>query len=107
MRTYIKEAFEKKGKVELYGWVHDIRDLSKVRFIVLKDITGRIQCVGLKGKTNDKTFNLIGKITRESVLKIKGEVKVSEKLKKISDFKDSKKDEPLSLQETLESNKSK
>ena len=77
MRTYIKEAFEKKGKVELYGWVHDIRDLSKVRFIVLKDITGRIQCVGLKGKTNDKTFNLIGKITRESVLKIKGEVKDS------------------------------
>ena len=38
---------------------------------------------------------------------IKGKVKVSEKLKKISDFKDSKKDEPLSLQETLESNKSK
>ena len=38
---------------------------------------------------------------------IKGEVKVSEKIKKISDIKDSKKDEPLSLQETLDSNKSK
>ena len=38
---------------------------------------------------------------------IKGEVKISEKIKKISDIKDSKKDEPLSLQETLNSNKSK
>tara|TARA_B100001971_G_C17855905_1_gene365815 strand:- start:49 stop:525 length:477 start_codon:yes stop_codon:yes gene_type:complete len=38
---------------------------------------------------------------------IKGEVKVSEKIKKISDIKDSKKDEPLSLQETFDSNKSK
>ena len=39
--------------------------------------------------------------------RIKGEVKISEKIKKISDIKDSKKDEPLSLQETLDSNKSK
>ena len=53
-RTYIKEAFNKRGKVEIYGWVHDIRDLSKVRFLVLKDISGRIQCVGLKGKTDEK-----------------------------------------------------
>jgi cytoskeletal protein CcmA (bactofilin family) len=39
--------------------------------------------------------------------RIKGEVKISEKIKKISDIKDSKKDEPLSLQETFDSNKSK
>ena len=39
--------------------------------------------------------------------RIKGEVKISEKIKKISDIKDSKKDDPLSLQETLDSNKSK
>ena len=39
--------------------------------------------------------------------RIKGEVKISEKIKKISDIKDSKKDEPLSLQETLNSNNSK
>ena len=38
---------------------------------------------------------------------IKGEVKVSEKIKKISDIKDSKKDENLSFQETLDRNKSK
>ena len=35
-RTYIKDAFSKKAgaEVELYGWVHDTRDLSKIRFLV-------------------------------------------------------------------------
>tara|TARA_B100001964_G_C14085771_1_gene532454 strand:+ start:269 stop:739 length:471 start_codon:yes stop_codon:yes gene_type:complete len=36
---------------------------------------------------------------------IKGDVKVSEKVKKITDFKDSKKEEPASLQDTSESKK--
>ena len=38
---------------------------------------------------------------------INGDVKVSEKIKKISDIKDSKKEDSLSLQETLNRNKSK
>ncbi len=77
MRTYINDALKKKGKVEVYGWVHDSRDLSKVRFIILKDITGRIQITGVKGKTKDDVFKLMNKITRESVVKIKGELKES------------------------------
>ena len=32
-RTMIKDAFEAKGKVLLKGWVHDTRDLKKVRFL--------------------------------------------------------------------------
>jgi len=77
MRTYIKDAFKKTGKIELFGWVHDIRDLSKVRFIVLKDISGRIQITGVKGKTSDKIFTLMNKISRESVIKVKGSLKPS------------------------------
>ena len=38
---------------------------------------------------------------------IKGDIKVSDKIKNISAVKDSKKEESLSLQETLDSNKSK
>src|SRR3989344_3550734 len=76
-RTYIQDAFKKKGEVELFGWVHDTRDLSKIKFLVLKDITGRIQGVGLKNETPEKVFNLISKISRESVVKIKGELKDS------------------------------
>jgi len=77
MRTYIKDCFKKTGNVELNGWVHDIRDLSKIKFIVLKDISGRIQCIGIKGETSEKIFDLISKLNRESVIKIKGEVKNS------------------------------
>jgi len=76
-RTYIKDAFNKKGKVELSGWVHDTRDLSKIRFLVLKDISGRIQCVGIKGETKKTFFDLMNKISRESVVKITGDIKDS------------------------------
>jgi len=76
-RTYIKDAFNKKGEVELYGWVHDTRDLSKIRFLVLRDISGRIQIVGVKGETSDHVFELINSIPRESVVRIKGILKDS------------------------------
>jgi len=76
-RTYIKDAFNKKGKVELYGWVHDIRDLSKIRFLILRDISGRIQCVGIKSETKEGVFKLMNSVTRESVVKIIGELKES------------------------------
>jgi len=76
-RTYIKEAFGKTGKVEIYGWVHDTRDLSKVRFLVLRDISGRIQCVGIKSETKAEVFKLMNSIARESVVKIQGQIKES------------------------------
>ena len=76
-RTYIKDAFNKSGKAELYGWVHDTRDLSKVRFLVLKDVTGRIQCVGVKSETSPEAFELMNKVNRESVIKVIGEIKTS------------------------------
>jgi len=76
-RTYIKDSFSKKGEVELYGWVHDTRDLSKIRFLVLRDITGRMQVVGIKGETTDKIFELMNNVSRESVVRIVGTLKDS------------------------------
>lgn len=76
-RTYIKEAFKKKGKVMLKGWIHDKRDLKKIRFLILKDTTGRIQVTGIQGKTNEETFNLMDNLKRESVVEITGEPKTS------------------------------
>lgn len=76
-RVYIKDVFNKKGDVEVYGWVHDVRDLSKIRFIVLKDVTGRIQVTALKGETNESLFDLMNSISRESVISVKGKLKDS------------------------------
>jgi len=76
-RILAKEAFKRKGNVEVAGWVQLNRDLSKIRFILLRDISGVIQITGVKGKTPDKVFKDMEKITRESVIHVKGSLKDS------------------------------
>ncbi len=76
-REYINDAFTKKGRVLITGWIYDIRDLNKVRFIVLRDITGRIQITGIKGETQEKIFELMNNLSRESVIEVIGEIKES------------------------------
>jgi len=68
-RSYVKDVFNKKGKVKLAGWVYDSRDLSKIRFIVLKDVTGIIQVI-IKDQLNED----LGEINRQSVVRITGTV---------------------------------
>lgn len=63
-----------KKSVEIVGWVHNYRDLSKVRFLVLRDISGVIQVTGVNSKTDEKIFNQMDKITSESVVYVKGKV---------------------------------
>jgi aspartyl-tRNA synthetase len=78
-RTQIKNLFElnEGDKVQLKGWVYEARDLKKIRFIVLRDITGRVQVTGVDGKTDKDTFALMDKISRESVIMVEGTVKNS------------------------------
>ena len=76
-RTKVVDVFKKKGKVLLKGWVYDTRDLKKVRFLILKDVSGRIQVTGVQGKSDDNVFELMDNITRESAVEIIGEIKDS------------------------------
>ena len=78
-RTYIKKSLDlnEGDKVSLKGWVHETRDLKKVRFLVLKDITGRIQVTGVGSKTDKDTFELLDNLKRESVVEVIGEIKNS------------------------------
>ena len=68
-RTYAGEIKENKD-VFLQGWIHDIRELPKAKFLLLRDITGIIQCVL---KQNAKGFD--EKLSLESVISVKGKVK--------------------------------
>jgi len=64
-RTYIDEV--KSGKeVLLKGWVYEIRALAKLKFILLRDATGIIQCVVKKD---------IPELSLESVVEIQGKAK--------------------------------
>ena len=74
-RTMINDSFEKTGKILVKGWVHETRDLKKVRFLILKDSSGRIQITGVEGKTNPETFELLDNLNRESVVEVVGELK--------------------------------
>lgn len=78
-RNYVKDIFELKegSEVELAGWVYDTRALGKIRFLTLKDVTGIAQLVGFKGKIEDKVFELMDKVSRESAIYVKGEIKDS------------------------------
>jgi aspartyl-tRNA synthetase len=68
-RSYVKDILAgKEGKVVVKGWVHDTRALGKVRFLVLRDISGVIQVVATK---DNPTFEKMNS-SRESVLSIEG-----------------------------------
>jgi len=69
-RSYVKDVKEGK-EVLLKGWVYEIRALAKLKFIVLRDTTGMVQCV----VTEKKIFDKVADLTLESVVEIKGKVK--------------------------------
>jgi aspartyl-tRNA synthetase len=68
-RVYVSEV--KKGPVFLQGWVHELRDLAKIKFLLLRDVSGIVQCI----VKDEKLFAEFSKITLESVVSIKGEAK--------------------------------
>ena len=80
-RKYIKDLTHSEDgkKVTIAGWLYDNRDLGKVRFVLVRDITGEIQITAFKDKTSEKVFNLMNKTNRESVVVVKGIVKKSDK----------------------------
>jgi nondiscriminating aspartyl-tRNA synthetase len=61
-------------EVEIAGWVYDSRALGKLRFLVLRDISGEIQITGFKGECDEDIFEKMGKVSRESAVVIKGKV---------------------------------
>ena len=73
-RTKINELKDNIGKkVLIKGFIHEIRDQSKVKFLLIRDNSGVIQTV----VTSDKKeiFKKIAGIPKESVIAIEGVVK--------------------------------
>ena len=74
-RVSIKDVFSGKSKnVEIAGWVYDTRALGKIKFLLLRDLTGVIQVTAVKSKVSEELFNAMDKISRESVIYVKGSV---------------------------------
>ncbi|MBU0533110.1 hypothetical protein KKB44_06475 [Candidatus Micrarchaeota archaeon] len=69
---YIKDAI--KGNVEIAGWVHDFRDLGKLKFVLVRDITGIMQVTMKKGVVDDRLLEQVN-VNKEDVVSFEGEIK--------------------------------
>jgi nondiscriminating aspartyl-tRNA synthetase len=70
-RTLIRQLPQKVGQeVTVCGWVHVLRNQGGIRFIIVRDVTGLIQVVVLKGKS--EAFKTTGELPVESVVKVTG-----------------------------------
>ncbi|MBI3766506.1 MAG: asparagine--tRNA ligase, partial [Ignavibacteriales bacterium] len=75
-RVYIEELSKHVGEeVAIRGWVYNKRSSGKIRFIVVRDGTGLLQCVMVKGMIPDDVFNHFDSLTQESSLTVIGKIK--------------------------------
>ena len=65
--------------VELKGWIKRTRGSNKIRFVVLRDSTGIIQCVAKRDAIGDEAFESIASALIESSVIIRGTVNVDER----------------------------
>lgn len=72
---YIADAKNNIGKkVGIAGWVHDVRDLGKLKFVHLRDRTGIMQVTMKKGVVDDKLLESL-KVNKEDIVSFEGEIK--------------------------------
>ena len=75
MRTMLARISERSGEqVEVRGWVHRVRELGKIRFILLRDRSGIAQLVVDSGCGSDQLDLGASQLTLESVIAIRGTV---------------------------------
>lgn len=73
------EKIEDGQKITLSGWVHEVRDLGGICFIVIRDREGKAQVTMVKKKVDKDLFDAARKLVRESVITVIGSVKFEEK----------------------------
>ncbi|AIJ04971.1 aspartyl-tRNA synthetase [Methanocaldococcus bathoardescens] len=66
-------------EVIVMGWVHSIRALGKIIFVILRDREGMVQIVAPKQKVGEELFSQIKKLGAEDVIAVKGKVIANEK----------------------------
>ncbi len=62
-------------EITLQGWLYNKRSSGKVKFLVLRDGSGYLQCVYFKGNVTEDVFNTADKIGQESSIEVTGKVK--------------------------------
>ncbi len=72
----IKDLSQFVGQeVTLKGWLYNKRSSGKIKFLILRDGTGLLQCVYFKGNVPDEIFEAADKVAQESSIEVTGKVK--------------------------------
>ena len=70
-RIHIKDLPKMAGEsVTIAGFVQNIRNQGSIKFLIIRDVTGTVQCVVLKSSA--EAFAIAGELSLESVVKITG-----------------------------------
>jgi aspartyl-tRNA synthetase len=73
-----EEIRARVGKeVELSGWVHDVRVLGGISFVLLRNIRGVVQLAAPKKAVSPELFALVSSLHQEDVIRCVGTVKAS------------------------------
>ena len=62
------------SNVTIMGWVHEIRDLGGIIFVIIRDVTGKVQITAPSKKVDVEILEDLRKFRKESVVAIKGTV---------------------------------
>ncbi|MCG1002180.1 MULTISPECIES: aspartate--tRNA(Asn) ligase [Halobacterium] len=77
-RTFTADA-EPGDHATVAGWVHEVRDLGGIAFLILRDKTGKIQVKFEKDEMDDDLVETGINVQRESVVQVTGDVEDEER----------------------------
>lgn len=61
--------------VELKGWLYNKRSSKKIHFLQVRDGSGIIQAIAVKGEVSDACFDTCGELSQETSVAVKGMVR--------------------------------
>ena len=75
-RVYIQDLAKHAGEVvQLRGWLYNKRSSGKIRFLLLRDGTGILQGVVVKGAVSEEIVNRSDALTQESSFSMTGKIR--------------------------------
>ncbi|MGA9364991.1 MAG: asparagine--tRNA ligase [Bacteroidota bacterium] len=75
-RLYIEDLSKHVGEeVTIHGWLYNKRSSGRIRFLLVRDGTGIVQCVVASGDVSEEAFKASDVLTQESSLIVTGTVR--------------------------------
>ena len=75
-KILVKDLSQHVGEeITLRGWLYNKRSSGKLKFLLLRDGSGIVQCVYFKGNVTEEIFESAERIGQESSIEITGKVK--------------------------------